>query len=138
MICDLNPDKAPSLLAKFWKSIDHSSLTDELRDRYIIKYHTVRAGHRYKPGDSFSPRVWSDNPYHSKQITFAPDLEIQSVWDFEIKLSDEGGEVVGFGADTVGAIARADGLSFVDFMKWFKYPKAFDGQIICWDKSIKY
>ena len=32
------------------------------------KCHTIRAGHRFKPGDWFSPRVWSGKPYNSKQI----------------------------------------------------------------------
>lgn len=30
------------------------------------KSHTIRSGHRWKVGDTFSPRVWSGNPYRSK------------------------------------------------------------------------
>src|SRR6185312_11465979 len=40
------------------------------------KVHTIRAGHRWKVGDKFSPRVWSGKTYCSKQITIAPDIEI--------------------------------------------------------------
>src|SRR5690606_32324000 len=48
------------------------------------KHHTIRAGHRWKAGDWFSPRVWSGKPYNSKQIQFAPDIQIKKVWDLTI------------------------------------------------------
>lgn len=107
------------------------------------KHHTIRAGHRWKAGDWFSPRVWSGKPYNSKQITFAPDIQVKKTWDFAITVSKKKEPIwldrEQIGADTVGAIARADGLSFVDFMHWFKYPGTpFDGQIICWNESINY
>lgn len=111
------------------------------------KLHTIRAGHRWKVGDWFSPRVWGTDinpkngrsgPYHSKQIIIAPDMQVKKVWDFEIvdkKVYCNGSEMA---ADTVGECARNDGLSFVDFLCWFKYPAPFDGQIIAWDESIEY
>lgn len=40
------------------------------------KVHTIRVGNRWKVGDKFSPRVWSGLPYRSKQIEFAPTIEI--------------------------------------------------------------
>jgi hypothetical protein len=101
------------------------------------KYHTIRAGHRWKVGDNFSPRVWSGKPYQSKQIIIAPDLEVKKVWDFEIK--ENSIMVNSFlysGAEN--RIAKNDGLDRDDFLNWFKYPKSFDGQIICWDSSINY
>lgn len=57
------------------------------------KGHTVRAGHRFKPGDIVSLRVWGNDvnpksgrsgPYHSKQIIIAPDIQVKKTWDFEI------------------------------------------------------
>jgi len=53
---------------------------------YGYKYHTIRAGNRWKVGDKFSPRVWSDKPYKSKQIIIAPDIEVVKVWDVEIAI----------------------------------------------------
>lgn len=53
-----------------------------------IKHHTIRAGHRWKEGDWFSPRVWSGKPYRSKMIQFAPDIQVKKVWDFDISGHD--------------------------------------------------
>lgn len=47
------------------------------------KHHTIRAGHRWKVGDKFSPRIWSGKPYRSKQITIAANIEVKQTWDFE-------------------------------------------------------
>jgi hypothetical protein len=124
------------------------------------KHHTIRAGHRFKVGDFFSPRVWSNSvnpksgrsgPYHSKQITFAPDIEVKKTWDFDI---DENGIVSLNGEylleyedgrmnDVEQQIATNDGLSDIDFFHWLIYPvyksaKPFDGQIICWNENINY
>ena len=52
--------------------------------KYSPKHHTIRAGNRWKAGEKFSPRVWSGKPYNSKQITIAPDIEINKVWNIEI------------------------------------------------------
>src|SRR5690242_11147919 len=54
----------------------------------LPKYHTIRGGHRWKVGDSFSPRIWSGKPYASKQIIIAPDIQIKQIWDVE---ADEDG-----------------------------------------------
>jgi hypothetical protein len=45
------------------------------------KHHTIRAGHRWKEGDWFSPRVWSGKPYNSKQIQFAPDIQLKDEFE---------------------------------------------------------
>lgn len=59
------------------------------------KGHTIRPGHKLKPGDFFSPRIWGNDinpksgrsgPYHSKQIIIAPDIEVQKTWNFSIKM----------------------------------------------------
>lgn len=53
------------------------------------KHHTIRAGHRWKVGDWFRPVVWGNDinpksgrsgPYHSKQIIFAPDIQVKKTW----------------------------------------------------------
>ena len=112
------------------------------------KHHTIRAGHRFKAGDWFSPRVWSGQPYQSKQIIIAPPIQVKKVWDFEI--CDDGriqidGKTI-FDPDFQFAelnkrlieISVNDGLSVVDLLSWFKHPKSFTGQIICWNEKIEY
>jgi hypothetical protein len=117
------------------------------------KHHTIRAGHRFKAGDWFSPRVWGNDvnpksgksgPYHSKQITFAPDIQVKKVWDFKIIsgsicISDwtMSGELE-MHHEQLELIASNDGLTKDDFLAWFQYPNPFDGQIISWNESINY
>jgi hypothetical protein len=108
------------------------------------KYHTIRAGNRWKAGDKFSPRVWSGKPYNSKMITIGPDIEIKKIWDIKI---DRGGFYINGRCydgeieshhELLESIAANDGLSSSDLLKWFKYPAKFQGQIICWNESIEY
>ncbi len=109
------------------------------------KWHTIRAGHRWRVGDKFSPRVWSGKPYNSKQIIIAPDTEIVKVWDFRMFWADE----IMISLNKVTAsdydhrkIAENDGLDIMDFYYWFRTDKIrttpFDGQIICWNNEINY
>lgn len=108
------------------------------------KYHTIRAGNRWKVGDKFSPRVWSDKPYNSKQVIIAPNIEIKKVWNIEIempirKLSVTNEEGLWWQYDKGNAIQEIitnDGLLYEDFWEWF--PKTFKGQIICWNENINY
>lgn len=99
------------------------------------KYHTIRAGHHFKPGDKFSPRVWSGRPYNSQQIILAPDVEIKKTWNFEVRRGEYylNGTKLFF---MLERLAGNDGLSKEDFYGWFKKP--FDGQIICWNEKIEY
>lgn len=110
--------------------------------KYEPKHHTIRAGNRWKVGQKFSPRVWSGKPYASKQIQFAPDIEIKKIWTFETK-----GEL--FFVDrkqfdvTSSDLPMNDGLSTDDFLNWFDcHPKKkgteFSGSILCWNPEIKY
>jgi len=102
------------------------------------KGHTIRAGHRWKAGDKFSPRVWSGKPYQSKQIIIAPDIEVKKVWNFECK-SDGLFYINGKWVDVTSSdIPKNDGLSDDDFLSWFPVNKPLDGQIICWDETIEY
>ena len=112
------------------------------------KYHTIRAGNRWKDGDKFSPRVWSGKPYRSKQIIIAPDIEIKKIWNIEIKNRDfylcenEGclfdlvNSISPIKTETLGNIANNDGLELMDFLAWFQFPKPFKGQIICWNGRV--
>ncbi|MND76074.1 hypothetical protein D3C80_677110 [compost metagenome] len=107
------------------------------------KFHTIRSGKRWKAGDMFSPRVWSGKPYNSNMITIAPDIEIKKVWDFEIDENDTvfiNGQVYACTSSfsKLEELAKNDGLTLSDFIDWLKYPKAFSGQIICWDDKIEY
>lgn len=126
------------------------------------KNHTIRAGHRFKEGDWFSPRVWGDDinpksgkkgPYHSKQITIAPDIQIKKVWNFELVYDNEVNEfdirVNGVWKCQLKSVeseyyAENDGLTIQDFQDWFclspefKKQKKFAGQIICWNEEIEY
>ena len=112
------------------------------------KGHTIRAGHRWKVGDKFSPRVWSGKPYTTKQITIAPDIEIKKLFDVKIEITD--GIAFTFWVDdknittdAVVRLAKNDGSEVNDFLNWFAdHPKkkesVFTGQIICWDENINY
>ena len=102
------------------------------------KYHTIRAGHRFKVGDKFSPRVWSGKPYASKQITIAQDIEVKKVWYFDIDPLTGNYLLNGVEQNLaqLKEIATNDGLEIDDFECWF--PKSFRGQIICWNEKIDY
>ena len=112
------------------------------------KGHTIRAGHRWKSGDKFSPRVWSGKPYTTKQITIAPDIEVKKVFDVNIEIT--GSIAFSFFIDSkniptdeVVRLAKNDGLEVNDFLNWFaahpnKKESVFTGQIICWDENINY
>jgi len=117
-------------------------------DNLIPKYHTIRAGNRWKVGDWFSPRVWSGKPYKSKQIEFAPPIQVKKVWELEIEVGkkywffklngeDISNEKENFNIDEfTELLAKNDGLLLSDFLNWF--PKSFTGQIICWNDKIEY
>lgn len=121
------------------------------------KYTTIRAGHRWKKGDTFSPRLWSARPYYSNQITIAPDISITGVWDIEIEPIDKNcyihieGRQHSFaiankdfefimGTWNLERLAGNDGLSVEELFYWLKIDKQipFKGQIISWNANIKY
>ena len=107
-----------------------------LNNIYRPKHHTIRSGKHFKAGDYFSPRIWSGQPYASKQIIIAPDIQVKKVWDFET-----------YGLTTLlnnrpinhlqwAEVAENDGLSATDLHDWLKPP--FVGQIICWNENVNY
>lgn len=133
---------------KFWKSLWELDLFYDIPNLenaenihgFDPKYHTIRAGHRFKAGDYFSPRVWSGKPYCSKHIIIAkPDIKVVKTWDFEI---NSNGTILLNGLGTSASeridISSNDGLKYKDFLNWFKYPNSFTGQIICWSDKINY
>lgn len=98
------------------------------------KYHTIRVGKRFKEGELFSPRVWSEKPYKSPQIIIAPDVRIVKTIDIGLRIRGDFKEFYCNDEDLTGTslslIAKNDGLELNDFFNWFTKP--FDGQIICW------
>lgn len=109
-------------------------------DSFEPKHHTIRAGHRWKVGDKFSPRAWSGKPYNSKQIIIAPDVEIKKIWDIGLIIRGDFKEFYCGDCDLTGTsislLAKNDGLEINDLFNWFNKP--FEGQIICWNENIKY
>ncbi len=121
-----------------------------------IKNQTIRAGHRFKVGDKFSPRVWSGKPYNSKQIIIAPDIEVKKIFDFKItteansEMRDDLSNFLYINSKLVmnnqyELLAANDGLTVTDMCDWFKIVfedgykhTAFSGQIICWNENVNY
>ena len=79
-LCECTKNIGQNKILEFMFSLDFSKC-----GFYAEKYHTIRAGNRWKVGDKFSPRVWSGKPYRSPMIIIAPDIEVKKVWDFEIE-----------------------------------------------------
>jgi hypothetical protein len=110
-----------------------------------MKNHTIRAGERWKKGEYFSPRVWSGKPYNTPQIILAKDTLISDVYSFEISkhaviylnrkpIYEFCGEYTG----AIKTVAKNDGLEPNELLDWFKYPKEFKGQVICWNQNARY
>lgn len=127
--------------------------------KFDPKGHTVRAGHRFKAGDWFSPRVWSGKPYRSPQIIFCHDIQVLKTWDFEchteaddresdwsfIKFLDNQFTCYSneYLHDIIKKLALNDGFSDPqDFLNWVqpsnRKSKPFIGQVICWSNKIEY
>lgn len=140
---------------KIWAGLadraDGFKIPDEITDwdwyeyyNGIPKHHTIRSGNRWKVGDKFSPRIWSGKPYASKQITFAPPIEIKKIWEIKIEgyqvfINKELFSQFQY-SNQVANLAKNDGLSVDDFWNWFpcKPGKVFEGQIISWSIDIAY
>ena len=122
-----------------------SSCDPEIKE---FKGHTIRLGSRWKVGDKASLRVWSEKPYRSKQIIIAPDIEVIKTWDVELNFRQTSPVMfipqvqkhhLEF-SDMI-KVANNDGLSIDDFFSWFLFDRKadpFKGQIVCWNKEIKY
>lgn len=139
---------------KILRGIHHLSVeAKEIMDMEVWasctpKFHTIRAGNRWKEGDVYSPRIWSGKPYNSKQVEFAPPVRIEKIWEFGIderdySLRDGSGIIRPLGFDLLTEIAMNDGLERDDFEHWFAgHPKRgetmFTGQILCHNPEINY
>lgn len=104
------------------------------------KHHTIREGNRFEKGEYFSPRIWSGKPYCSKQIIIHSDIKIRRIYNIGLRIRGDFKEFYCNDEDltstSISLIAKNDGLLLNDFLNWFNKP--FEGQIICWDNSIKY
>lgn len=132
-IYPLNYEKralAQQLLTSPMVFLDMSILT--------LKHHTIRAGHKWKSGQTFSPRFWSGKPYASKQFTICEDVVIQKVYNFSIDKSGEEWYIEGTPLTKYEKriLAANDGLTFEALVSWL--PKPFSGQIICWTENVNY
>lgn len=125
----------------------HPQLTGTVE--FFPKHHTIRAGYRWGVGDKFSPRIWSDKPYRSKQIILGPDITVKKVWDIDLKWDEDVDEVdvrlngkwwCQLGSIESERLAKNDGLSVQDMKAWFriKPDRFFEGQIICWNEKVDY
>ena len=84
-------------------------------------------------------KMLSGEPYNSKMIQFAPDIQIRKVWDIEVDgdgciwiVSDHNSD----DASILESLAKNDGLTLEDLQAWFNKPMT--GQIICWNENIEY
>lgn len=126
------------------------------------KHHTIRRGNRWKVGEKFSPRVWSDAAYKSKQVTIAEDIEIVKIWDIvqvindgeiSIWVTQNGNSVFGINIFKMQNqlhysppksvqkyidLGVNDGLNEDDFRNWLTAYGNFKGQILCWNKDLEY
>ena len=109
--------------------------------RFDPKLHTIRQGKKHKVGDRIKPMVWAGRPYNKTveglwKIQFAPPLELVEVYDFELKdgLFFINNELYAYNSsiEALDKLAMNDGLFQGDLLEWFRYPKDFSGQIICW------
>lgn len=104
-----------------------------------IKIHTIRAGSRWIEGEMFSPKVWSGRPYHSHQVTFAPDLKITAAPIVHVRPEENMiDRAVYIGGKIVSSleVAKNDGLNYENFASWFSKP--FDGQCIIFGPENPY
>jgi hypothetical protein len=111
----------------------------------LPKHHTIRVGERWKAGDWFSPAVWGNDinpksgrsgPYQSKQIKFAPDIQIKKVWPFELTKDEYILNGKKLNLPELTQVANNDGLECDDLELWFQKP--FKGQVICWNENVNY
>lgn len=148
-----------------WEGLDKLNMLHELstpqleneikqyyeKMNYTPKYHTIRTGNRWKPGDMFSPRVWSGKPYASKQIIIAPDIEIKKTFDLKVQhisrpfvtFKNAKGYNESYPEGTLEEMAFNDGFSDVkDLESWLLsgrgWDPVFEGQVICWNENINY
>lgn len=133
-ICAGLADKGILAGDPFWKGLDC-----DFYKYYngVPKWHTIRAGSRWKVGDYFKPLIWSGKPYRSKTIQIASPIMVEKEW--KILMTAVGHVYVnGRIFEQLEILAKNDGLTGDDLNDWFPANKHFEGQIICWNKNIEY
>lgn len=109
------------------------------------KYHTIRAGHRFKVGDGIIPFTWSGKPYRSKWIKPFHNgdlvIPVERVWDFRVELLGKCPmfylEDQFINLPMEPTISKNDGFkTIIDFVDWFNEP--ISGQIITWNPELRY
>lgn len=134
----LNPLLSYAVISEFKsKIINYWNDQNEFKP----KIHTIRAGSRWKAGDVFSPRIWLDKPYRSKQLIIAPDIEFKKVVPFTMDLngvySVDGKYTAGENEDRI--LAENDGLTDIDMFHWlmkdYNKPNEFIGQMLIYGEG---
>ena len=163
LLVSLNPNKDVGLLREFHSSLD--------RSHHGLKRHTIRNSKRFfsealpeptamNAKNSFLPYVWSERPYNSPQINFAPRSGVSKTVAFGISTDGRcekvflNGRMVTISPsssqesiDALERIAQNDGLTLPELLGWFeigiekkkqKTDGPFDGQVIIWDPTLSY
>jgi len=128
-------------LVDFQKSMDKHSFQHR-------KLHTARSRNRWKAGDTFSPVVWTAQPYYSPQIIFWEPIVIKATenMSFDKVVLDTWVEKKILQPKVKGIFAKNDGFfsmsSVMDMENWFqkdvKKEPIFHGQIIHWSDEVRY
>lgn len=116
---------------KILRSLDLLYPSDKVLAKigWIPKWHTIRAGNRWNPGDTFSARYWTGPPYRSKQEEFAK-IEIKKVFPFQKVKGTIWVNHMLLDSQREKDLAINDGLTVDELKQWFQ--KDFTGQVICW------
>ena len=92
---------------------------------------TIRAGHRWKKGDMFIPKIWTGLPYRSKPIAICEPLEVLEVEAFYASADEMYLNNNLINDEEMSFIYQDDGFDELeDFMNWFNPGQTFDGQRI--------
>ena len=104
---------------------------------HYVKFHTIRAGHRWNVGEMFLPRQWSEMPYTSKQESLGEDMTILKIWGFMIDIESDGSFSYWILGDRcqhrlltyyeLKIIAQNDGLTLPQFIDFFTSVPRFKG-----------
>ncbi len=108
------------------------------------KWLTIQPIDSWKVGELFSPVVYHNNI----KTVIGPDIEIKHTWRFDLyEIREPGYGGIDANIDTCGItdrdlmrLAINFGLDIEDFKGFFKVTpeNTFHGEIICWNKDIKY
>lgn len=129
------PTEFVQKILKALSMLDHNI---SMQTQYEPKWHTIRAGENWKPGDVFQPKIWSGRPYNTKTINIATPITVAQTWALEKSEHTATFYLEGkpLTLANIEVIAGNDGLELIDFYNWFSKP--FSGQIICWSNTLNY